>query len=287
MDKQIEKLKNIIGEENAKLAVKWLSGIDNTQVAQNAAEMYLKLIPESEFNLVEQKFKKRVVKNYQKTKKTLDENSLDVDTYLEKKLNQYDNEVNQMVAYFKKGGGVARYVQVSSYLSMLHNTNLTRAGWNQTLMDANKLGANRFVIPYHPFSCQHCREWQGIPLSLQEVYDKFGVEEETEGDILHPNCKCTLSILWDVSQLDPIRENTLKYSAEENEEQYEIRQKVNGATLQREKLEVDRSIASAMGNEKLVDKYDKKINTINKRITKLVNSLPTKALKKQVEAINR
>lgn len=287
MDKQIEKLQDIVHKENVKLAIQNGSISKDRQIVEKDAKKYLKLVPESEFNKVEEKFKNRVIKSYSKSLKSSERADLDIDTYLAKKLDSYDREVNQAIAYFNKDGGVARYVDVSSYLSMLHNTNLTRSAWNTTLSDADKLGAQWFIIPPHPFSCEDCASVQGIPMSLDEVYSEFGVDEETDGELLHPNCKCTLSILWDTSQLEDIRKNTLAYDDEEREEQYEIRQKVNSASLQRDRIENDYKIAKALGNDGLADKYESKINKLNNKISNLVNSLPTNSLKKQVEAINR
>ena len=215
MDKQIDKLKKITHEENMKLATKYkVKGKDIGTVEKNG-NLYLKIVPEKEFNKVEQKFKNNVIKDYGKTLKSSEQ--LDLDTYLEKKLNSYDRDINQAIAYFKKDGGIARYVDVSTYLSMLHNTNLTRSAWNQTLMDADKLGMEYFIIPPHPFSCEECASMQGIPLSKEEVYNEFGVEEETDGDLLHTNCKCTLSILWSTEQLDDMRNETTEYNEEEKE----------------------------------------------------------------------
>lgn len=285
MDKQIDKLQTIIHEESIKLAKKYNIDIKDIEEITKVANSYLKITPESEFNKVEQKFKERVIKSYSDAKKMSEE--LDVDTYLAKKLDTYDKEINQAVAYFKKTGGVQRYVEISSYLSMLHNTNLTRAGWNQTISDAEKLGKTTFIIPPHPFSCEHCRSWQGIPLSKEEVINKFGIDDETTGDILHPNCKCTLSILWDASQLRTIQSNVLQYSEEEYQEQYETRQKINSASLQKQRIENDYMIAKSLGNDGLADKYMSRVKKLDKKIVQMVNSLPTKALKKQVEAINR
>lgn len=285
MDKQIEKLQKIIHDENVKISVLYNKENKDKGVIEQGNKKYLKLVPESEFNKVEQKFKNRVIKSYSNTKKSSE--AMDLDVYLEKKLNIYDKEVNQAVAYFNKDGGVARHVDISSYLSMLHNTNLTRAGWNTTLNDADRLGAEHFIIPPHPFSCEDCAAMQGIPLSLDDVMSEFGVDGETDGELLHPNCKCTLSILWDNKQLEEIRNNALEYDEEDRQEQYEIRQKVNAYSLQRDRIENDRKIAIALGNDGLVDKYDSKIYKLNNKIQNMVNSLPTKALKTQVEAINR
>lgn len=285
MDKQIEKLQNLIHNDNVKLAALYNKYSKDIGLVSNNSKNYFKLIPESEFNKVEQKFKNRVIKSYNNSLKHSD--NVDMDLYLEKKLDLYDREVNQAIAYFNKNGGVARYVDISSYLSMLHNTNLTRAGWNTTLNDANRLGAEYFIIPPHPFSCDDCQEWQGRPLSLDEVISEFGEDEETEGEILHPNCKCTLSILWSTEQMNEIDNEMLEQDPEELHEQYEVRQKVNSASLQRDRIENDRKIAKMLGNDGLVDKYDSKIYKLNNKINNLVNSLPSKSLRKQVEAINR
>ena len=46
--------------------------------------------------------------------------------------------------------------------------------------------------------------------------DIIGVEaREQEGDLLHPNCKCTLSIYWDSSQIEKVR-----YSVDEISDMY-------------------------------------------------------------------
>ena len=285
MDKQIEKLQKIVHDENVKLAVLYDKKNKDKGLIQKDNKMYFKLVPESEFNKVEQRYKNNVIKYYANAKKTSE--AVDLDTYLEKKLNVYDRDVNQIKAYYNKDNEVIRHVDISSYLSMLHNTNLTRAGWNTTINDAVRLGNETFIIPPHPFSCEECAERQGIPFSLDEVISEFGVDGESEGELIHPNCKCTLSILWDTKQLDDIRKNTLEYDEEDRQEQYEIRQKVNSYSLQRDRIENDRNIAKALGNEGLVDKYNNKISKLNNKIETMVNSLPTKSLKKQVEAINR
>ena len=285
MEKQVSKLEDIIHDENVKIAALYKG--KQVLTTKKGDTKYLKLVPESEFNKVEERFKDRAVKYYEKSLKSVESNDLDSETYLSSKIRSYDENVNQAVAYYNKEGHVARHVDVSSYLSMLHNTNLTRSAWNTTLNDADKLGAETFIIPPHPFSCDDCQEMQGIPLSLDEVMSEFGVDEETDGELLHPNCKCTLSILWSDKQLEEIKENTPDYSEEELHEQYEVRQMVNSATLQKERIENDKKIAKMLGNEGLVDKYDKRIEKLNDKIEILVNTLPTNSLKKQVEAIYR
>ena len=285
MDKQIAKLQEAIHTKNVKEAIDIgrVLGIEYYQPTGQWVinDKYFKLIPESEFNKVENRFEKRAISSYNNSKKAIDKT--DKEYYLENKIDSYDKEVNQIVAYFNKEGGIQRYTQISSYLAMLHNVDLTRSGWNQTMIDAERLNAETFIIPAHPFSCDECQLYQNRPLSKYEVENIIGTEaEEQVGDILHPNCKCTLSILWDSSQIKKD-----DYTPMEKEEQYDIRQQVNSYTLTRNKLETDKVIAQKLGNQDQVDKINNKLYKIDKKISKLVNSLPTTSLKKQVEAINR
>jgi hypothetical protein len=242
---------------------------------------YFKLVPESQFNQMEKKFANQVSKSYDRSKKTIEK--VDKETYLQKKINTYDEEVDQVVAYFNKAGEVVRHTQLSTYLSMIHNTNLTRAGWNQTMRDSEILDRQLFIIPFHPFSCIHCWEYQNRILTKNQVESIIGVEaEEQEGDLLHPNCKCSLEIFWDNSQ---IKES--KYSTDEVEDMYHTRQQVNSLTLKKSKIITDMKIQKSLGNEEQYDKLNQKRNAINSQIRDLKSDLPTASLQKQVGAINR
>lgn len=289
MDKQIAKLQELIHSNNVKIAIdtKRINGIDYYKIGKEEwiiNQEFFKLVPESEFNKFERKFMNRVIKDYSRKKKLLEKkNDIEKDIYLENSLNNYDERVNQVVAYYNKDGGIQRYTQLSSYLSMLHNVDLTRSGWNQTLADSDYLGIDTFIIPYHPFSCEYCQMYQNKPLSREYVIQVLGLEaEEQIGDILHPNCKCTLSLLWDVSQIDKITPDFMQ-----EQENYQIRQKVNGISLTRNKLEVDLQIARKLGNEGMVDKIEKRLWKLSNQEQKLINKLPTETLRKQVVAINR
>lgn len=200
--------------------------------------------------------------------------------YLKKKVQKYNS---QTVPYYsKETGEVIREVQLSTYVAMIENTNLTRSAWNRTLNDAEVVNNTQFYIPYHNFSCEHCRAYQGRILSRQEVLDYIGIEEEHEGDLLHPNCKCTLLIYWGGN----IRTN-LPYTDEELNKQYEIRQRVNSLTLRKSELLTDRRIQKELGNMDQVDEVNKKLRAINSKIKDYQAELPTEELKKQVVAINR
>ena len=165
---------------------------------------------------------------------------------------------------------------------MIHNTNLTRTGWNTTLNDAENLQQKKFIIPYHSFSCPYCVAHQNKVLDIKQVMKLIGHIEEQEGDILHPNCKCILTF-YDKG----IKYKKATYSKGELEEQYQIRQKVNSLTLEQEKLSADIRIQNSLGNRDEADKLKQQMRRINQEISKLQEALPTTELKKQVVAINR
>ena len=282
MDKQIDKLQELVWGNNIELAVNYgrLEGKDVPSEKWVIDDEYFKLVPEAQFNDFEKKFENNVVRNYARSSKTIQ--SQDKDAYLQKKIKNYDDEVNRIVPYFKQGEPI-RYVNLSTYLSMLHNTNLTRAGWNETMGDSEKLNVNMFIIPYHPFSCVDCFYYQNRPLTKKEVEDIIGTDAvEHTGDIIHPNCKCTLALYWDKDQV-----SKKEYSVSEVEDMYHIRQKVNSLTLQKSKIATDMKIQKELGNEEQYDKLNQKRNAINGKIRDLKEELPSTSLKKQVGAINR
>jgi hypothetical protein len=283
MDNQIEKLMMMVHSNNVDEAINIgrLEGIYKETEDWVMGDEYFKLTPEEYFQRFERKFEQNVNRVYKRSKDSI--RDLDSETYLQKTLDRYDKNINQVVTYFNKSGQALRQVQLATYLSMVHNTNLTRAGWNQTMSDSERVGNNYFIIPYHPFSCLHCFEYQNRPLSRYEVENIIGVEaREQVGDILHPNCKCTLSIYWDNSQV-----RNRVYNTDEVETMYDLRQKVNSLTLEKSKLRTDMKIAKEVGNEALADKNRQRINAINKTIRGIKTELPTNSLKKQITAIKR
>ena len=198
--------------------------------------------------------------------------------YLKRKVKNYDNQV---IPYYDKDGNIIRWVQLSTYLSMRYNTELTKAGWNKTIEDALELGYDEFWIPPHLFSCEHCIKYQGKILSYSEVME-FTQAEEHENDILHPNCKCELLIYTPNTHL--IYQNL---STGEADEYYNIRQKVNSLTLKKERILTDMKIQKRLGNQDEVDTLNSQRKKINTQIRELINSLPTDEMKKKVVAINR
>lgn len=270
---EIEEYNTMIHEQN--LQVKEIT----EEIPKGEEGSLFALVPISVVKDVNNKFQKVKEREY---KNSLNSYAYENDKqeYLKLKVSQYNNQV--VPYYSKKTGKIVRYVQPSTYNSMIHNTNLTRSGWNTTLNDADILGINYFWIPYHSFSCPHCLEHQNRMMSKEEVIDLVGIAEEAEGDILHPNCKCTLNMFYGGSKF-----NKPKYSYDELDEQYQIRQKVNTLTLRKEELLADIRIQKSLGNQDEVDKLNKQRNKINKNIGELQEALPTTELKKQVVAINR
>lgn len=284
MDKQIAELRELVHNNNVDQAIN-IGRFKNKEYLETLGwtfdDEYFKLTPESDFKMFEKRFKRNVVTNYEVAHNSI--KNMDKEEYLTKKLSKYDKQVNQVVAYYHKNGGLAHYVKLSTYLAMVHNVDLTRSGWNQTLADADKLDMNTYIIPYHPFSCLYCYEYQNKPLSAFQVEQIIGTKaHEQVGNVLHPNCKCTLSIYWSPTQIS--RETMIR---QEVDEQYKIRQKVNSLTLSRTNLKTDLKIAKSIGNEGQVDKIKARISKLNKAIRDEVGKLPTESLKKQVKAINR
>ena len=282
MKTQINKLQKIVNSENIEEAIN-LGRLDDKYKETEywvIDDEFFKLTPESDFKEFEQRFKRNVLTNYKHAQTSL--KYADKDTYLDKKIDTYNRSVNQVVSYFNKQGAIVRKVQLSSYLAMIHNVNLTRSGWNQTMSDSERLGQNMFIIPYHPFSCSYCQLYQNRPLTRVEVETIIGVEAyEQVGDVLHPNCKCTLSIYWSSLQLEKD-----SFTPWQKENQYDIRQKVNSLTLEKSNLRTDIKIASSLGNEGKVDTLKSKLSVINRNIRELKKQLPEE-LRKQVAQIKR
>ena len=226
----------------------------------------------------EKRFENIIINRY-KTYFNSPEYKNNKEEYLKLKVSQYDNQV---VPYFNENGEVVRYVQLSTYEAMLQNTNLTRSAWNSTINDGLNLGYSRFWIPPHLFSCDKCAEWQGKILDTKAVMDFVSHVEEQEGDILHPNCRCSLLIYTEDTEL---RKQDL--SKNEIDEYYKIRQQVNSLTLKKERLLTDLRVQRRLGNQDEVDVLNSQRNKVNTQIRELINELPTEEMKKKVVAINR
>lgn len=283
MDNEISQYQEIIHERNIKGKEDLMQPINEVNgVIEEATPLFL-LVPLSVIIKTEKKFQKEKIREYKKSFESPAYQN-DKDKYIPMKLKKYTNQTVPYYVYDKYTGELKniRYVPPSVYNSMIYNTNLTRSGWNTTFEDAEKLGINKFIIPYHSFSCPHCIAHQERIMDAREVVSLTGNAEEASGDILHPNCKCELTMY------EPGMEFKKSYlTNEEKDEIYQIRQKVNGLTLEKERIKTKMNIADNGGYTSEYDKYNQQRNKINKQIRELKEALPTTELKKQVVAINR
>lgn len=283
MDDEIEEYKKLIHDNNLQLLE---LEEPKTEEETKKETSFFKKVATIVIISYAVKFVNEKAKEY-KSSKNSEAYKADKKEYLKLKVQRYNDKI---VPYFVKKTGKVRYVDLNTYVSMIHNTNLTREGWNQTLNDAENFGHNMFYIPFHFFSCPYCMEYQGRPLTRLQIEDFLNLEaEEQEGDILHPNCKCTLQLYTDATEM-ALASTILKrnrYSLGELEEQYNIRQKMNGLTLKKERLLTDIRIQKELGNQDVVDRLNKKRRALNEKIGELKHELPTEELQKQVVAINR
>lgn len=197
----------------------------------------------------------------------------DKQEYLKKLVPKYTNDTK---GYYSQGK-LVRNVKPSTYNSMVYNTTLTRNGWIQTLNDGEE--DQLFYIPAHNFCCPICASYQGRIFTREEAIETLGEADEVEGDILHPNCKCVLTFY----QNQP----TPRLNMTQVEEEYNIRQKVNGLTLRKEEVLTDIRIQKGLGNQDQVDKLNQQRNKINSQIRELKNKLDSEEKQKQVTAIYR
>lgn len=273
MENDIEEYKQIIHDNNMQLIE---LAEPKTEKEAKKESSFFDIISAIVVIGYEKKLVKQKEKEYSRSLKSPAYEN-DKKEYLKLKVQKYNDGI---VPYNVKKTGKIREVPLSVYSSMIHNTNLTRSGWNQTLNDGNDM----FYIPFHNFSCSHCLQYQGT------VYDRETVEgillkkaEEQEGDILHPNCKCMLVPYY--PGITKIEKPT--FSEGELEEQYKIRQKTNTLTLEKERIRTDMNIQKRLGNQDEYDELNKKRNKLNAQIRELKHELPTEELQKSVVAINR
>ena len=226
----------------------------------------------------EKKYKDHVIRTYNNSLKSPAYKN-DKTNYLIAKVPRYTDNI---VPYYHDGE-IIRHVKLSTYCSMVHNTNMTRTAWNTTLNDADNLGYTNFYIPFHSFSCMECLSHQNRVMNKEEVVNLVGDVSLQEGDILHPNCKCELLIYHPGLTYM----NKPSYSNEEIDNQYHIRQKINSLTLEKDRVLTDMKIQRGLKAYDEYDKLNQKRNKINSQIRELKQELPTKELQKQVVAINR
>lgn len=283
MDKAIKELQRMVIQRDLREAELYGSKkvtersikLENTwkEFTLEDKELYT-LTPERDFKTLEQRYVNRHIKLYEnmlKRYKTADE--------IAKFVKEYD-KIDRTIPYFShKTGEIIRYVDLSTYLSMLYNVNLTRSAWNRAIYDAKLLGNHLWYLPAHPLACPHCAFYQGYVYTdhdptpreqnILRMYGKLGyyykedaIEDKgnTGIGIGHPNCKHVWVSYWNQEQ---IQEE--KYDSTEWEEKYKTQQKIQSLDLEKSRLLADRRIYKELGQQDLVDKTTEKIKHIREK----------------------
>ena len=215
------------------------------------------------------KYMQVIKKFYSKTLKTLDKEWISEKDYLSAKVDEFD-KVEKVVRYnrIKKDGNFV-YFDIASYDSMVFNTNLTRTGIRETIKDSLIRDYDVVYIDPHPFSCPLCQSLQGKFYSITgetAVYQGMEIEslEEAKNQgLFHPNCTHIPRKAYPEDRVSS------KYTSENWEERYSIRQKLNAIELDKERLKSDIAIYEKLGNMEKVDKEKQKLKRYNEKIREL------------------
>ena len=244
-------------------------------------ELY-KLNPERDFRQLEQRYVNRHIKLYEQTKERY-KDSKDKAKDLANFIDRY-KKIDKTIPYFSHATDeIVRYVDISTYLNMLYNVNLTRSAWNRAIYDAKLLGNHLWYLPPHPFACPGCMFFQGYvytdhnptprEINILRQYGLPGYEtkESTYGanpnskvGIGHPNCKHIWTSYWSQEQIQDE-----KYDSAEWEGRYKTKQKIQSLELEKSRLLTDRRIYKSLEQQDLVDKTTERIKTIRGKIKKL------------------
>ena len=229
-------------------------------------ELY-ELNPERDFKVIEQRYMNRHIKLYKDLKERF-KDSLDLSSDLANFMKKYD-KLDKTIPYFSHTTGkIIRYVDVSTYNSMLYNVNLTRSAWNRAIYDAKLLGNHLWYLPAHPFACPMCAYYQGYVYADEKGLGYPLKESAIKGGVGHPNCKHVWVSYWGEEQIQ--RE---KYNSSEWEEKYKTKQKIQSLDLQKSRLLADRRIYKELGQQDLVDKTTTKIKTIREKKKELERAI--------------
>lgn len=227
----------------------------------------LEINPIEDFKRSELDYAQRVLNKYTQDLADI-KTQKDKTKYLTTKIKTYDRNVEQYIPYFHNGF-VWSMQNLATYNSMLYNVNLTRTAWNQSYKDSILLENDKFIINTHPFACPHCLQHQGKIYTRQELEDITGIAvEDGAKEILHPNCKCTLSIYWDKSQLERQNKTT--------EEDYRLDQKAKSLQRQINKRRTEKQAFEDIGNEEMADERRKQLSRMYEEL---------RGIKKQMETI--
>lgn len=203
------------------------------------------------------KFIQVITNYYGKTLGTIKRADIDKAEYLLSKVTQYD-KVERVVPYYYKNGKIV-YHDIASYNSMVYNTNLTNAVWNETLQNAIDTNNDLVYIPGHAGSCPYCAPYEDRIYSITGVnimYPKLQVA--IDGGLKHPNCKHPIESYNSEVKTTP--------SVSTPPEYYNAIQKINALELKKNRLRTDKSIYKELGSYEDVDKINQKIRRINQNL---------------------
>lgn len=230
------------------------------------------LNPERDFRILEQRFVNRNIKLYEEIKKRY-KDSPDRARDLANFVKRYEKIMKTIPYFSHTTGEIVRYVDISTYLSMLYNVNLTRSAWNRATYDAKLLGNNLWYLPAHPFACPHCMEYQGYVYTNHtptpretNILMQYGLPgswykgQAILGGVGHPNCKHVWTSYWSQEQIQDE-----KFDSAEWEEKYKNKQKIQSLDLEKSRLLTDRRIYKELGQEDLYDRATERIRRIREK----------------------
>lgn len=257
MIKAIDEIKQLIKKKDK---------IKTLEAIRDIIPNLLEINPIEDFKRSELDYAQRVLNKYTEDLADI-KMQKDKTQYLTTKIKTYDRNVEQYIPYFHNGF-VWSMQNLATYNSMLYNVNLTRTAWNQSYKDSILLENDKFIINTHPFACPHCLQHQGKIYTRQELEDIVGIAvEDGAKEILHPNCKCTLSIYWDKSQLERQNKTT--------EEDYRLDQKAKSLQRQINKRRTEKQAFKDIGNEEMADERRKQLSRMYEELRGIKGQMET------------
>lgn len=268
MDKSIRELQRMVIQKdfkdaemygNKKITTRSIKLQNNWREYEMVDKELYELNPERDFKKIEQRYINRHIKLYENTLNRF-KDSKDLAKDLSEFMKTYD-KLDKTIPYFSHSTGkIIRYVDVSTYNSMLYNVNLTRSAWNRAIYDAKLLDNHLWYLPAHPFACPSCAYYQGRVYADKRNMGYPLKEEAISGGVGHPNCKHVWVSYWSPEQ---IQEE--KYNSSEWEEKYKIKQQIQSLDLKKSRLLADRRIYNGLEQQDLVDKTTAKIKAIREK----------------------
>ena len=204
---------------------------------------------------------------YSRTQKTINKEYIKETEYLLDKVSKFD-KIEKVIPYYDKKGRIVAYHDVASYNSMVYNTNLTNAVWNETLKNAIETENDLVYVPGHWGSCPHCFPYEDRVYSLTGTNPIYpNIQVALDGGLKHPNCKHPIENYNSRIQTTP--------SQSSSPEVYNALQKINALELKKRRLKIDKEIYKELEGYEKIDKTNQKIRKINQKIREQKSILET------------